>query len=425
MLLRWIYTLVLTLIAPLLLYGLYKKKPGKPSVGNRWKEYFGFSPTIAITEKPLWIHAASVGEVLAITPLIKSIKQTHPNLTILLSTTTSTGAEQAANLGLLVIHRYTPVDFPFVVKRFVEQFHPQMLLIVETELWPNLLAVVAKQGIPIHLINARLSAKSYNGYRRVLPLFKSMGNHLTQVLCQFEDDKKRFAKLGVDEDKLEVTGSIKFDISLEEHILKAGDALRSQITSKRPVWIAASTHSGEDEIILSAHQAILNSSPDALLILVPRHPERFQSVTELAKQQFITTTRTGRSVVSSETKVYIGDTMGEMLILMKASDACFMGGSLIGKKVGGHNLLEPAALGLPMLIGPSYYNFRDITQNLCAAEACHVVHNADDIAQRISFLFSEREQAQQLGQYAKQIVAESRGALNRTLKHLDLHREPL
>ncbi|HCG7365724.1 TPA: lipid IV(A) 3-deoxy-D-manno-octulosonic acid transferase [Vibrio parahaemolyticus] len=363
MLIRLIYTLLLALASPILLLSLYKSKPNKPKFGPRWKEHFGITPKLNTDQRPIWIHAVSVGESIAAAPLIKALKKQNPEQTILVTTTTSTGAEQVEKLGSLVEHRYMPIDFSFAVKGFLKATNPKQMLIIETELWPNTLNTVHKAGIPITVVNARLSEKSCNNYAKVQALFNLLHPCLTQVLCQAESDADRFERLGVERNKLSVTGSIKFDIQISDDVKAKGKALRSALGEHRPVWIAASTHKGEDEQVLDAHKQVLESHPNALLVLVPRHPERFDNVFELCQNQgFETVRRTSKSEVTESTQVYLGDTMGEMLILLGGADICFMGGSLIGDKVGGHNVLEPIALGLPVLTGPSYYNFQDIVE---------------------------------------------------------------
>lgn len=421
MLFRLFYSLILTLASPFLLYNLYKKKRGKPSVGKRWKEHFGFTPYIKNCHKPVWIHAASVGETLAVTPFIKQLKTTHPEIKIVLTTTTSTGAEQAERLGELITHRYTPVDFSFAIKKFIEIIKPSQMIIVETELWPNTLNVVSQANIPITLLNARLSEKSYRGYQKVLPLFTPMAKQLSKVLCQYEDDAMRFAKLGVNQDKLVVTGSIKFDISITDTVINQGNQLRGWLGKKRPIWIAASTHEGEDEQLLSVHRHLLSNIPEALLILVPRHPERFTHVAKLIKELgFRTVTRSSGSVINHDVQVYLGDTMGEMLTFLQASDVCFMGGSLIGKKVGGHNLLEPAALGIPMITGPSYYNFTDITQALVAAKACRITHDQTEITSQLITWLNDKDLREFSGKMALSFVDINTGAIERSLDQISL-----
>lgn len=419
MLARFFYSLILTLVSPFLLYSLYNKKRGKPSVGKRWKEHFGFTPYIPSCHNPIWIHAASVGETLAVTPFIKRLKSRHPEIKIVLTTTTSTGAEQAERLGDLVTHRYTPVDFSFAIKKFIKIIKPSQLIIVETELWPNTLNVVSKANIPITLLNARLSEKSYRGYKKVLPLFIPMAKQLSKVLCQYEDDAARFAKLGVAQAKLVVTGSIKFDISITDTVITQGNQLRELLGKDRPIWIAASTHDGEDQQLLSVHRQLLSTIPEALLVLVPRHPERFFNVTKLSKEfGFRTLTRSSGSAISHDVQVYVGDTMGEMLTLMQASDVCFMGGSLLGKKVGGHNLLEPAALGMPLIIGPSYYNFTDITHALVEANACKIVHDQVDILTQLNIWLTDKQQREISGQQALSVVNKNTGAIERSLDQI-------
>ncbi|MDH5888504.1 lipid IV(A) 3-deoxy-D-manno-octulosonic acid transferase [Vibrio splendidus] len=395
MLIRILYTAVLTLAAPILLFGLYKNKPNKPKFGARWKEHFGFTPKLVSDVSPIWIHAVSVGESIAAVPLIKELKKQAPNQPILVTTTTSTGAEQIEKLGDLVEHRYMPIDFSFAVKGFLKAIKPTQMLIIETELWPNTLNVVYNARIPITVVNARLSEKSCNNYAKVQPLFNLLHPCLTKILCQTESDAARFECLGVDKNKLAITGSIKFDIQISDEVREKGKALRAELGANRPVWIAASTHKGEDEQVLDAHQKVLEAHPNALLIIVPRHPERFDSVFELCQAQgFETVRRTSQSSQSESTQVYLGDTMGEMLILIGAADICFMGGSLIGDKVGGHNVLEPAALGVPVITGPSYYNFTEIVELLSQNSICELAKDSNELAHKIAQYFLAHEPKQ-------------------------------
>ncbi|GAK22945.1 3-deoxy-D-manno-octulosonic-acid transferase [Vibrio sp. JCM 19052] len=389
MLIRIFYTLLLALASPFLLFGLYKGKPNKPKFGQRWKEHFGITPKLETTERPIWIHAVSVGESIAAIPLIKELKKQKPTQPILVTTTTSTGAEQIAKLGDLVEHRYMPIDFGFAVKGFLKAIQPKQMLIIETELWPNTLNVVHNAEVPITVVNARLSEKSCRNYAKVQPLFDLLHPCIDKLLCQTESDAERFERLGIKKSKLFVTGSIKFDIQISEDTKEKGKALRSELGLDRPVWIAASTHKGEDEQVLETHRQVLVSQPNTLLILVPRHPERFNDVFELCQYQgFETARRTGQEEVTTSTQVYLGDTMGEMLILIGAADICFMGGSLAGDKVGGHNVLEPAALGVPSITGPSYYNFTEIVNLLVENSLCEVAKNSDEVAYKLCSHFS-------------------------------------
>ncbi|MFA0712150.1 lipid IV(A) 3-deoxy-D-manno-octulosonic acid transferase [Vibrio splendidus] len=415
MLIRILYTAVLTLAAPILLFGLYKNKPNKPKFGARWKEHFGFTPKLVSDVSPIWIHAVSVGESIAAVPLIKELKKQAPNQPILVTTTTSTGAEQIEKLGDLVEHRYMPIDFSFAVKGFLKAIKPTQMLIIETELWPNTLNVVHNARIPITVVNARLSEKSCNNYAKVQPLFNLLHPCLTKILCQTESDAARFECLGVDKNKLAITGSIKFDIQISDEVREKGKALRAELGANRPVWIAASTHKGEDEQVLDAHQKVLEAHPNALLIIVPRHPERFDRVFELCQAQgFETVRRTSQSSQSESTQVYLGDTMGEMLILIGAADICFMGGSLIGDKVGGHNVLEPAALGVPVITGPSYYNFTEIVVMLQNKKGI-VVLDSGDLSLYVSFYLQKIDRRIELASRAGYIVRLNLGAINTTI----------
>ncbi len=418
---RFLYTLLLSALSPLLLYSLYKKKEGKPPFGERWKEHFGFTPSLITTKRPIWIHAVSVGEAIATIPIIKALKGQDSEQPILVTTTTSTGAEQIEKLGSLVEHRYMPIDFSFAIRNFLKVTNPKKMLIMETELWPNTLHTVAKYGIPISVLNARLSEKSYLGYKRVQPIFNLLAKHLTQVCCQYEDDAKRFIALGIPTEKVHITGSIKFDIEITKKTIESGRCLRKQLGINRPIWIAASTHKGEDELILDAHQKLLKTLPTALLILVPRHPERFNSVFELCRNaHFQTVKRTLDQNINHETQVYLGNTMGEMLTLIGAADICFMGGSLLGDKVGGHNVLEPAALDTPVITGSSYFNFKEIVDLLSQNLALEIITSPEQLSSSISILFCNNEKRNSMIKNAARIVKLNQGALLNTINYIKL-----
>ncbi|WP_087481669.1 lipid IV(A) 3-deoxy-D-manno-octulosonic acid transferase [Vibrio mangrovi] len=419
MILRWFYTLLLFLVAPVFLVGLYKNRPGKPPVGHRWKEHFGLTPPLTRntteTGSPIWIHAVSVGETITVASLIKQLRQIYPNKKIVITTTTPTGAEQAQNLIPEVEHRYAPLDFPFAIKKFIKTIHPSHLLIMETELWPNLLHIAQENGVNISVINARLSEKSYQKYRKFKIFIQMCLPKINHISCQYYEDKKRFLLLGANESQLSVTGSMKYDITISQKIEHKAKELRDYLGKSRPVWIAASTHNGEDELILESHKKILKSYPDALLILVPRHPERFNTVYELCiKNDFSVCRRTLEAESHVQTQVYLGDTMGEMLILIGASDVCFMGGSLLGD-TGGHNVLEPAALEVPTLIGPNFYNFHDITTELKNAEALQVVNHAQELHGYVIDLFNDDEKRKKMSFQAKKTIRKNTGAIRKTI----------
>ncbi|WP_136487199.1 lipid IV(A) 3-deoxy-D-manno-octulosonic acid transferase [Vibrio sp. H11] len=415
---RLIYTLLLALLSPLFLYSLYKTKPGKPAFGSRWKEHWGYTPQVK-AHRPIWIHAVSVGESIAAIPVIKALKQTRPEQAIVVTTTTSTGAEQIAKLGDLVEHRYMPLDFAWCVRRFIKAVQPAQLLIVETELWPNTLKTVHQRNIPVTVINARLSERSCQRYQKFSALFNLIRPYVDRILCQYASDGERFQRLGFRADQIEVTGSVKFDVDINPQVQEAGAELRQQLGTQRQVWIAASTHEGEDAILLAAHRQLLTHYPNALLILVPRHPERFNAVFELCQQQgFATQRRTAQASDAETCQVYLGDTMGEMLTLISAADICFMAGSLVGDKVGGHNLLEPAALGKPLLNGPSFFNFSEIMQLLTQKNAVILCNNAGEIAKQLNMLFSEPNKLTLMGKEARLVVDNNKGAIGKTINDI-------
>ncbi|MDC5837994.1 lipid IV(A) 3-deoxy-D-manno-octulosonic acid transferase [Vibrio europaeus] len=416
MIFRLVYTVLLALVSPLFIYSLYKTKSGKPRIGSRWKEHWGVAPTLPYRDRPIWIHAVSMGETIAATPLIYQLKEQHPEINIVLTTTTATGAEQAKRLGKLVTHRYMPFDFPFAINQFLKVMKPRQLIIMETEIWPNTLHLSNHAGIPITIVNARLSNKSCNGYKKIPTLAKQLNRSVTRIVCQYPNDANNFKTLGVRPEKLSVSGSIKFDILVRQETKAKGQTLRKTLGSSRPVWIAASTHEGEDKIVLSAHASLLKHKPDAILILVPRHPERFSKVKSLSEANFPTVSRSSEEKVTSSTQVYLGDTMGEMLEQIEASDICFMGGSLVGDKVGGHNLLEPAALAKATLTGPSFYNFQDIAQALIAHDACSVVKSSEELFESLLSLFNNNSLRTNKGQAALEFVQRNSGAIETTIR---------
>lgn len=414
-----IYNLALLLLSPFIILLLAKEGRKNHRQFSRWGEYFGRTPQLhnddkALKQEPIWIHAVSVGECIVAIPIIKALKASNPNQAIVVTTTTTTGAAQIEALGDLVEHRYMPTDFGFAIRRFLKIVSPKALFIIETELWPNTLHNVAKAGIPIVIINARLSEKSKNGYAKIQPLFKKVSQNITQIICQSTNDQTQFIALGVNKEKLSVAGSIKYDITIPPEITPLAKSLRNQLGNNRPIWIAASTHKGEDEKILQAHQLLLKKLPNATLILVPRHPERFNAVYALCSERFTAIRRTSQEKVIDSAQIYLADTMGEMLTLLSTADICFMGGSLLGDKVGGHNMLEPAAIGLPTITGPSYYNFKVIADKLIAEQALVVCSSPVDISEKLYQLFTDTDAYNKMKEGATKVVQDNQGALLKT-----------
>ncbi|MCD9514617.1 lipid IV(A) 3-deoxy-D-manno-octulosonic acid transferase [Photobacterium carnosum] len=422
MLVRVFYTLLLALAAPLLLWGLYRTKPGKPRFGARWKEHFGFTPRLATTTAPIWIHAASVGEAIAIVPVIKALKQAYPEQAIVVTTTTSTGAEQVAKLGELVEHRYMPIDFAWCVRGFLNAIKPKLFLIVEKELWLNTLTCVHQQKVPTIIVNARLSERSAKRYQSFSFFTHQLLNKIDKILCLHDDDAQRFIAIGAQQHQIAVTGSIKYDITIANTVFEHAQNLRQQLGAQRPIFVAASTHQGEDEQVLDAYQAVLQQYPDAMVIIVPRHPQRFDSVAKLAIERGLTVhRRTDTTPIKANTQLYLADTMGEMLVMLATADVTFMGGSLVGEKVGGHNLLEPAAVAKPAITGPSFYNFEDITQQLLAAGAIEICQNSHQLAEQLVTLFNDPERQQHMGAQGQRIVIENQGAVNKTIANIHFY----
>ena len=419
---RTLYTLLLSLAAPILLWGLYRTKPGKPAFGARWKEHFGGTPSLVAAGQPIWIHAASVGEAIAIVPVIKALKQAYPEQAIVVTTTTSTGAEQVAKLGELVEHRYMPIDFAWCVRGFLNAIKPKLFLIVEKELWLNTLTCVHQQKIPTIIVNARLSERSAKRYQSFSFFTHQLLNKIDKILCLHDDDAQRFIAIGAQQHQIAVTGSIKYDITIAKTVFEHAQNLRQQLGAQRPIFVAASTHQGEDEQVLDAYQAVLQQYPDAMVIIVPRHPQRFDSVAKLAIERGLTVhRRTDTTPIKANTQLYLADTMGEMLVMLATADVTFMGGSLVGEKVGGHNLLEPAAVAKPAITGPSFYNFEDITQQLLAAGAIEICQNSHQLAQQLVTLFNDPERQQHMGAQGQRIVIENQGAVNKTIANIHFY----
>ena len=402
-----IYTLLVYTLIPVAFARLWWRGRKNPAYRQRWQERLGFIPTQ--TQPCVWVHAVSVGESIAAIPLIRQLIATqHP---VIVTTMTITGAERVQALfGDKVTHFYLAYDLPGAVKRFLQRAKPLVGIIMETEIWPNLYACCAQEKIPLLLVNARLSPKSLRNYSKFLPLFSPALNHLTQIAAQTKADAERFIALGAAPEKVSVMGNIKFDIEIPEKALIEGKALRNSFAN-RPVWIAASTHNGEEENVLMAFAKVREQHPTALLILVPRHPERFDKVADFIKQHNLSFTRrsTKDNSTLQNTDVFLGDTMGELLMFYAAADVAFVGGSLM--PIGGHNVLEPAALSVPSITGPHTFNFTEIMQFMHDANASIEVSSVEDLANAVNTLFSDPAKRQHMGQLAHQIVLNNSGAM--------------
>ena len=405
---------------PLVAIRLWLRARKAPAYAKRIGERFAINLP-ALQPGGIWVHAVSVGESIAAAPMIRALLKRYPQLPITVTCMTPTGSERIKALFAdepRVQHCYLPYDLPWAAARFLERVKPKLGVIMETELWPNHIHQCAKRDIPVALANARLSARSARGYARFAGLTRPMLEEMSLIAVQTEAEAERFRQLGARPECVEVTGSIKFDLSIDPQLLINARELRDQWRAQaRPVWIAASTHEGEDEIVLAAHRQFLANYPDALLILVPRHPERFNSVFELCQREgFATVRRSSGEPVITQTQVLLGDTMGELLFLYALADSAFVGGSLVPN--GGHNLLEPAALAKPVLSGPHLFNFLEIAAKLREAGALEEVDDAQGLAVAVQRLFELPQDAQRMSDAGLQVMQANQGALQRLLDGL-------
>ena len=417
---RTLYTLLFHLGLPLVAIRLWLRARKAPAYARRIGERFAINLP-ALQPGGIWVHAVSVGESIAAAPMIRELLKRYPQLPITVTCMTPTGSERIQALFAdepRIQHCYLPYDLPWAAARFLNRVQPKLAVIMETELWPNHIHQCARRGIPVALANARLSARSARGYARFAGLTRPMLEEMSLIAAQTEAEAERFRQLGARPECVEVTGSIKFDLSIDPQLLVRARELREQWQAQeRPVWIAASTHAGEDEIVLAAHHQLLDHYPNALLVLVPRHPERFNAVYELCQGEGLATVRrSSGEPVTAATQVLLGDTMGELLFLYALADTAFVGGSLVPN--GGHNLLEPAALARPVLSGPHLFNFLQISALLRDAGALEEVDDASGLALAVRRLFELPQDARRMGQAGLTVMQLNQGALQRLLDGL-------
>lgn len=394
---------------------------------SRWAERFGLlTLSSQFKAKPIiWLHAVSVGETLAATPLIKALLAEQKNYHLLITSTTPTGSDRVRQLFANEIEQqklvnvFLPFDLPWFMSALIKRSEPKLCIIMETELWPNLLASCQHAGIKTILANARLSEKSAKGYGKFSALTQPMLKRLTTIAAQHNNDAQRFLALGCNNEQVQVSGNIKFDVAINQQHQQAGIALREAWGSHRPVLTLASSHQGEDEIILNSFQQLKQQVPDLLLMIIPRHPERFDQVAELIKQQSWSLARqTQQDSIDSNTDVFLADTMGQMLLLLAASDLVVMGGSLI--KHGGHNPLEACALQKPVVIGENYFNFVAVVDQLVAEQAIKVCSNAELTVQLLQLL-KNPEQRNKIALAGKQVVEANQGVVDRLSTIISAH----
>ena len=431
-----LYRFISLLALPLVLFATWKRckkykraqqqTPGTPPLKYCVKSRFGFNPT-PFKQHGIWIHAVSVGETRSIFPLLTELKKRYPDLPITLTNGSTQGAIQSLNFAPIdVQHQMIPFDYPFAVNRFLEQLQPKMVLMVETEIWPNLYQACSNRNIPIALINARLKQKSFETY------YKWGGKMITNTLnntafiaAQSPIDAEHFIKLGADKSRVKVLGNLKFDMQIDAKLTaNSKQWKRENNLTERFIWVAASTHAdpqggeSEESLILKAHQQLLSQEPNALLILIPRHASRFDEVAGLLKQSNLGWSQhSQQQAITSNTQVYLADSVGELMTWFASCDMAFIGGSLVA--FGGHNILEPAALNKPVLSGPHFKNLQALYQTFIDQQAITITQTPQELGSALIEHAQNPEQRRQEGQKAHQCYQANSGALNKLLKELE------
>jgi 3-deoxy-D-manno-octulosonic-acid transferase len=414
---RFLYIALTYLLLPFALLLLLWRGFRDRSYWQNLDERFGCVPR---EPRPsIWVHAVSMGEVQASAALVRSLRARYPQYPLVLTTVTPTGAQRARALFGDEVHvRYIPFDLPGCVRRFFDRIQPRLAVILETELWPNLYHACGRRHVPLVLASARISPRSVSRYRRLVSLFRETLSHGIVIAAQSSVDAERFESIGANPEHTHVTGNIKFDFDLPAGLEADGRRLRAQYAAGRPVWIAGSTHEREEDIVLDAHARLRKRIPDALLVLVPRHHTRFEGVAALLRRRhdaFVT--RSGGDVVRADTSVLLLDTVGQLLTYYASADVAFVGGSLV--PVGGHNLLEPAALSLPILTGPHNFNSEEIAQLFLEVGAAQIVRDAAELATQVSLLLKEPAERERRGAAGRRALDDNRGALRRLLDLID------
>ena len=412
-LLRGLYSAALYLLVPVTVYHLIWRGFRQGEYFQRWNERYA-AYGAAADAQTVWVHAVSVGEVNAAAPLVEVLLEQRPDLRLLVTTITPTGSARVRALwGGRVEHVYLPYDLPGAVRRFLAHFRPRLGLIVETELWPNLLFGCRDQGIPVHIVNARLSARSLRGYRLLRPLVGRALRTLRAVAAQSRADGERFVRLGARRDAVVVTGNLKYDIAIDPRWQASLELFRAR-AGRRPAWIAASTHAEEEAAVIAIHRRLRARWPDLLLLWAPRHPERFKGVTQQAVDAgWRVATRRLTHWPDADDAVFVIDTLGELMDFYACAEVAFVGGSL--QDIGGHNLLEPAAVGTAVVSGPHLHNFSDIARQLRAAGALRIGEDAEAVGAAIETLLADADARAAMRAAGLALVEQGRGALQRTL----------
>jgi len=411
-----IWSIAVYFLLPFVIFNLLWRGIRYPAYWFRWPERFGYLEAMH-GQRVIWVHAVSVGEVRSAAELVNELADRFPRHRVLVTTMTPTGSQQVHELfGDRVVHAYVPYDFPGSVRRFMTRVNPEFAVVAETEFWPNLFKACEDRNVPLFLVNVRLSQESLRRYLRIPRTARAMLERATLICAQTNSDAQRLKNLGVARPRIEVTGNLKFDAPLSGSLLAEAETLRRQWGAGRPVVIAASTHAGEEKKILTAYQVLRQRYTDLLLVLVPRHPERFKSVARLCRRHgaCVALRSRHRGVLSSEIEILVGDTMGELQRLYAAADIAFVGGSLV--RTGGHNLLEPCAVGVPVIFGPHMFHFEEISTMVLERGAGSQVHDEVGLAESVAIYLEQPVLSEAAGKAARLLVAENRGAVARTLQ---------
>jgi 3-deoxy-D-manno-octulosonic-acid transferase len=415
---RKLYSLFCYLLTPLvLLYLVYRGLRSRDYL-KRWGERFAFF------DKPptgggIVVHAVSMGEVTAASGMIRELMRRFPDLPLCITTLTPTGSDRVSDLfPKAAFHVYAPLDLPGAVSRFFDRVQPRLLIIMETEIWPNFYHAAAKRKIPVVIANARISEHSIGAYRRLRKLIGPALNCVSQIAAQSNLDAERLIEIGADKNRLTVTGNLKFDANLPPSLIEQAEPIRLAWGTDRLVLLGGSTHEGDETTLLKAFKPVLESFPGALLVLVPRHPERFGRAAQLARAAGLNVSLRSEGISCPRTtQCFIIDSMGELTRYYAACDVAFVGGSI--DNIGGHNVLEPAAMGKPVIVGPHTANSKEITAQLIDYHAAFRIQNALELEQLIRRLFSEPELRDQMGQAGIDLVKSGQGALVRTLEMIE------
>ena len=421
--LRLIYTAIFYLALPLYFVRLIIRAVQNPDYLKRWGERLGYGSNLPTEGKTvLWIHAVSVGEVNASIPLVRSLLDTYSNSEILVTTSTPTGSKILLDkMGARVKHQYVPLDLPACLNVFLDRWNPKAVIVLETEIWPNILSMCKERGIFTALVNARLSEKSKDKYNIVKPLAAEALANLDLLIAQYDSDADRFKEINTAL-KIEVCGNLKFDQQVPEEMHSISSSIRDSWSDdgQRPTLIAASTHETEEEFVLDAFLEILGEAKEALLILVPRHPERFETVFEyIQNRELSVARRSNKDDVTPKTQVLLGDTMGELNFLYSVSDVAFVGGSLVDH--GGQNLLEPASLGLPLSSGKSLRNFQEIADELQESKALFLIEEQKELSNFFIDMISKPKKSARIGKASAKVFEKNRGVLIKINQSLNKH----